>query len=44
MRFYRLDTPQGQATTTIRFAASGGSPLAASLKPQLAIYRLPSGQ
>jgi hypothetical protein len=44
MKFYRLDTPAGQSTVTIRFATPGGTALAGSLKPQLAIYRLPSGQ
>ncbi len=44
MKFYRLDTPTGQATVTIRFAGAGGAALAASLKPQLAVYRLPAGQ
>ena len=44
MSFYRLDTPTSAATVTIRFAAPGGTALAAALKPQLAIFRLPAGQ
>ena len=44
MAFYRLDTPAGAATVTLTFAAPGGTPLAANLLPQLAIFRLPAGQ
>ena len=44
MSFYRLDTPTSAATVTIRFSAPGGTALAAALKPQLAIFRLPVGQ
>jgi hypothetical protein len=44
MSFYRLDTPASAASVTIRFAAPGGTALAATLKPQLAIFRLPTGQ
>jgi hypothetical protein len=44
MSFYRLDTPASAASVTIRFAAPGGTALAATLKPQLAIFRLPAGQ
>jgi hypothetical protein len=44
MSFYRLDTPASAASVTIRFAAPGGTALAATLKPQLAIFRLPVGQ
>lgn len=44
MSFYRLDTPASSASVTIRFAAPGGTALAATLKPQLAIFRLPAGQ
>jgi hypothetical protein len=42
--YFRLDTPAGASTVTIQFSAPGGSALAASLKPQLAVYRLPPGQ
>lgn len=42
--FYRLDTPQDAATVTIQFAAPNVQPLSATLKPQLAIFRLPAGQ
>jgi hypothetical protein len=42
--FYRLDTPANAATVTIRFARSGGVPFAASLGPQLAVFRMPAGQ
>ena len=44
MSFYRLDTSASAATVTIRFSAPGGTALAAALKPQLAIFRLPTGQ
>ena len=44
MSFWRLDTPTAAASVTIRFAAPGGTALAAGLKPQLAIFRLPAGQ
>lgn len=44
MAFYRLDTPAAATSVTIRFAAPGGGALAAVLKPQLAIFRLPAGQ
>ena len=44
MSFFRLDTPATSATVAVRFSAPGGTPLAASLRPQLAIFRLPSGQ
>ncbi len=42
--FYRLDTPQDAATVTIQFAAPNVQPLSSTLKPQLAILRLPAGQ
>jgi hypothetical protein len=42
--YYRLDTPQDAATVTIQFSAPGAHALNAGLKPQLAIFRLPSGQ
>ena len=44
MSFYRLDTPTAASSVTIRFSAPGGTALAAALKPQLAIFRLPAGQ
>jgi hypothetical protein len=44
MTFFRLDTPSSAATVTVRFAQPGDSALAASLGPQLAIFRLPPGQ
>lgn len=42
--YFRLDTPASSATVTIQFSGPGGTPLAAALKPQLAIFRLPPGQ
>lgn len=42
--FFRLDTPAGAATVTVRFARAGGVPFASSLGPQLAVFRLPAGQ
>jgi hypothetical protein len=42
--FFRLDTPASAPTVTIRFAAPGGAAFPASLKPQIAVFRLPSGQ
>jgi hypothetical protein len=42
--FFRLDTPSGTATVTLRFAGRGGMPFAASLRPQLAVFRMPAGQ
>jgi hypothetical protein len=42
--FFRLDTPSGTATVTLRFAGRGGVPFAASLRPQLAVFRMPAGQ
>lgn len=44
MTYFRLDTPAADSTVTIRFAAPNGSALSASLKPQLALFRLPAGQ
>lgn len=44
MSYFRLDTPTNQATVSIQFAGPGGTALSASVKPQLAIFRLPSGQ
>ncbi len=42
--YYRLDTPASAATVTIQFSGPGARPLLPSLNPQLAIFRLPSGQ
>lgn len=42
--YWRLDTPASSATVSIRFAAPGGFPLSVALRPQLAVFRLPSGQ
>lgn len=42
--FFRLDTPSGTPTVTVRFARTGGVAFAASLRPQLAVFRLPAGQ
>jgi hypothetical protein len=44
MTFFRLDTPTNQATVSIQFAGPGGVALSPSVKPQLAIFRLPQGQ
>jgi hypothetical protein len=44
MSFFRLDTPTNQATVSIQFAGPGGAALSPSVKPQLAIFRLPQGQ
>ena len=43
MAFYRLATTPGQATVTVQFGSSPGTPLAAALHPQLSIFRLPPG-
>jgi hypothetical protein len=42
--YFRLDTPASAPTVSIRFSAPGGAAFAASLKPQLAVFRLPPGQ
>jgi hypothetical protein len=42
MIFFRLDTPPGTATVSIRFATPAGQPLPASLHPQLSVFRLPN--
>jgi hypothetical protein len=44
MSFFRLDTPSSAATMTVRFAQPSDSSFAASLGPQLAVFRLPPGQ
>jgi hypothetical protein len=41
--YYRLDTPAGASTVSLQFAGPGGVALPAAAKPQLAIFRLPSG-
>ena len=43
MAFYRLATTPGQATVTVQFGSSPGTPLSAALHPQLSIFRLPPG-
>ena len=42
--YFRLDTPAGVATVSVVFAAPSGGALAQSLKPQIAVFRLPPGQ
>ena len=44
MTFFRLDTPPNAATVTIRFAGPGGGAFSPVLHPQLAVFRLPTGQ
>ena len=44
MGFFRLNTPSNASTVSVEFAGPDGSPLASSLKPQLAVFRLPGGQ
>lgn len=44
MSYFRLDTPSSAATVTVRFAQPGDSSFAATLGPQLAVFRLPPGQ
>jgi hypothetical protein len=41
--YFRLDTPAGASTVTVEFTAPAGSALPVSLKPQLAVFRLPPG-
>ncbi len=41
LTFFRLDTPASAATVSIQFAAPSGAAFAASLHPQVAIFRLP---
>lgn len=40
MAFYQLSTSAGSSAVTLQFAAPGGAALAASLRPQLSIFRL----
>jgi len=42
--YFRLDTPAAASSVSIRFASPGGAAFSTTLKPQLAIYRLPPGQ
>ena len=42
--FYRLDTPASASAVTLHFSAPGSRALTPSLRPQLAIFRLPDGQ
>jgi hypothetical protein len=42
--YFRLDTPASATSVTVQFASPSGAALSSSLKPQLAIFRLPSGQ
>lgn len=42
--YFRLDTPASSAAVSVRFAAPGGPAFAATLIPQLAVFRLPPGQ
>jgi hypothetical protein len=44
MSFFRIDTPASAATVSLQFATPAGAALSAGLHPQLAIFRLPSGQ
>ena len=44
MSYFRLDTPAGKTAVTVQFSGPGGVALPAATRPQLAIYRLPSGQ
>ena len=44
MSYFRLDTPTNQATVSIQFSGPAGAALSGSVKPQLAVFRLPSGQ
>jgi hypothetical protein len=42
--FFRIDTPSNAASVSVEFATPTGTALSAALHPQLAIFRLPSGQ
>lgn len=44
MSFFRIDTPSNAASVSVEFATPTGTALSAALHPQLAIFRLPSGQ
>jgi hypothetical protein len=41
--YYRVDTPAGSGPVQVRFATPAGAALQASLRPQVAIFRLPPG-
>jgi hypothetical protein len=41
--YYRLDTPANATSVQLRFASSTGTALPSSLRPQIAIFRLPPG-
>ena len=41
--YYRLDTSAGSGPVQLRFATPTGTALSASLRPQVAIFRLPPG-
>jgi hypothetical protein len=41
--YYRVDTPAGSGPVQVRFATPTGTALQASLRPQVAIFRLPPG-
>jgi len=41
--YYRVDTPAGSGPIQLRFATPTGTALSASLRPQVAIFRLPPG-
>jgi hypothetical protein len=41
--YYRLDTPPGGGSVQLRFATPAGAALPASLRPQVAVLRLPPG-
>ena len=41
--YYRLDTAAGSGAVQLRFATPTGTALSASLRPQVAIFRLPPG-
>jgi len=41
--YYRIDTPAGSGPVQLRFATPGGTALSGSLRPQVAIFRLPPG-
>ncbi len=42
--YFRLDTPPGSATVSLRFAGPAGAAFATNLVPQIAVFRLPPGQ
>lgn len=44
MSFFRLDTPANASSVAVQFASPGGAQLPLATHPQLAIFRLPSGQ